>query len=102
VRGAVAALGLLLVGALAAAAPRVVAAAAEPMALADGPGRELTIGRCIICHSLEYIPSNAPAMNRSGWQKTIQKMKDRFGAPITDEESQQILDYLDTHYSGRT
>jgi hypothetical protein len=40
-------------------------------------------------------------MNRAGWQKTIQKMKERFGAPITDEESKQILDYLDGHYSGK-
>lgn len=91
----------LAVAALSAAAPRIAAAADEPTALADGPGRDLTLGRCIICHSVEYIPSNAPAMNRAGWQKTIQKMKDRFGAPITDEESQQILDYLDAHYSGK-
>jgi len=34
-------------------------------------------------------------MNRAAWQKTIQKMKDRFGAPLTDEEATQILDYLD-------
>lgn len=92
----------LLAGLLAAAALRIAVAADEPLALADGAGRDLTIGRCIICHSLEYIPSNAPAMNRAGWQKTIQKMKDRFGAPITDEESKQILDYLDGHYSGKT
>jgi hypothetical protein len=101
VRGAIAAVGLLIVLGLAGGAPRMVAAAEEPVALADGPGRDLTIGRCIICHSLEYIPSNAPVMNRTGWQKTIQKMKDRFGAPITDEESKAILDYLDTHYSGK-
>jgi sulfite dehydrogenase (cytochrome) subunit B len=92
----------LIVLMLAAAAPRMAVAADEPVALAGGPGRDLTIGRCIICHSVEYIPSNAPAMNRAGWQKTIQKMKERFGAPITDEESQVILDYLDGHYSGKT
>jgi mono/diheme cytochrome c family protein len=70
--------------------------------LQEAPGRDLTRGRCVICHSLEYIPANAPAMNRAGWQKSIQKMKDRFGAPITDEEAQQILDYLDGHYSGKS
>jgi hypothetical protein len=101
VRGATAGVGVLMVLGVAAGAPRIMAAADEPVALADGPGRELTIGRCIICHSLEYIPSNAPAMNRSGWQKTIQKMKDRFGAPITDAESKEILEYLDAHYSGK-
>lgn len=73
----------------------------ETVQLKEAPGRELTAGRCNICHSLEYIPSNAPAMNRAVWQKEVQKMKDRFGAPITDEEAQQILDYLDGSYSGK-
>jgi sulfite dehydrogenase (cytochrome) subunit B len=72
----------------------------EPIQLKDAPGRDLTAGRCNICHSLEYIPSNAPAMNRAVWQKEVLKMKDRFGAPITDEEAKQILDYLDGSYSG--
>lgn len=93
---------VLIVGVLVAAAPRIAVAADEPVALAEGPGRDLTLGRCSICHSVEYIPSNAPAMDRVGWQKTIQKMKERFGAPITDEESKVILDYLDGHYSGKT
>jgi sulfite dehydrogenase (cytochrome) subunit B len=86
------------------AAASAAARAAPPeefTQLSDGPGRDLTVGRCIVCHSLEYIPSNAPAMNRAAWQKTIQKMKDRFGAPITDAEAKQILDYLDASYSGK-
>jgi hypothetical protein len=40
-------------------------------------------------------------MNRAAWQKTIQKMRDKFGAPITDDEAKQILDYLDANYSGK-
>ena len=84
------------------APPAKPAAAAEVTDLREAPGRDLTVGRCIICHSVEYIPSNAPAMNRTAWQKTIQKMKDKFGAPITDEEAQQILDYLDANYSGKS
>jgi cytochrome c5 len=89
-------------GAASSAAPVAPAAAAEVTALREGPGRDLTVGRCLICHSAEYIPSNAPAMNRAAWQKSIQKMKDKFGAPITDEEAQQILDYLDANYSGKS
>jgi mono/diheme cytochrome c family protein len=77
------------------------AAATEPTELREGAGRDLTVGRCIICHSVEYIPANAPAMDRTAWQKTIQKMKDRFGAPITDEEGKQILDYLSANYAGK-
>ena len=40
-------------------------------------------------------------MNRAAWQKSIQKMRERFGAPITDEEAKQILEYLSANYSGK-
>jgi sulfite dehydrogenase (cytochrome) subunit B len=93
---------LLIVLVLGATCARAWAAPEESSQLKEGAGRDLTVGRCMICHSLEYIPSNAPAMNRAAWQKTIQKMKDRFGAPITDEEAKQILDYLDANYSGKS
>ena len=73
----------------------------DSIRLRDGSGRDLTAARCAICHSVDYIPANAPVMNRSGWQKTIQKMRDKFGAPITDEEAQQILDYLAGSYAGK-
>jgi sulfite dehydrogenase (cytochrome) subunit B len=91
-----------VVGAAAGYATSGPAGAAESTDLREGAGRDLTVGHCIICHSVEYIPSNAPAMNRAAWQKTIQKMKEKFGAPITDEEAKQILDYLDANYSGKT
>ena len=78
------------------------ASAGEMTTLRDGAGRDLTVGLCMICHSIEYIPSNAPAMNRIAWQKTIQKMRDKFGAPITDEQAKQILDYLAANYSGKS
>jgi hypothetical protein len=70
--------------------------------LKDGPGREITANHCALCHSLEYIPANAPALDRAGWQKTVQKMRERFGAPISDEEAQAILDYLGRCYSGKS
>ena len=54
-----------------------------------------------MCHSLDYIPNNAPVLDRSGWQKEVQKMRDRFGAPLTDQEAQQILDYLAGSYAGK-
>ena len=76
--------------------------AAEVTELRAGEGHDLTERSCTICHSVEYIPANAPAMDRAAWQKTIQKMKDRFGAPITDEEAKQILDYLAANYSGKS
>jgi cytochrome c5 len=79
-----------------------VVATAEVPELREGPGRDLTTGLCMVCHSVEYIPANAPAMNRAAWQKTIQKMRERFGAPITDQQANTILDYLAANYSGKS
>ena len=41
-------------------------------------------------------------MDRAGWQKTVQKMRERFGAPIDEEEARTILDYLSANYAGKT
>ena len=83
----------------------LAAAAADTEAavhLRDAPGREVTAAHCALCHSLEYIPANAPAMDRAAWQKTLQKMRERFGAPITDAEAQVILDYLGASYADKS
>ena len=45
------------------------------------------------------MPMNAPVMDRATWQKTVQKMRERFGAPMTDEEAAEITDYLSAHYA---
>jgi mono/diheme cytochrome c family protein len=70
--------------------------------LKEAPGRDVTAGHCALCHSLEYLPANAPAMDRAGWQKTVQKMRERFGAPITDEQAKVILDYLSASYADKS
>jgi mono/diheme cytochrome c family protein len=93
---------LAALAALAAAGWALAFADEENVQLRDGAARDLTAGRCAICHSLDYIPNNAPVMDRAGWQKSIQKMRDRFGAPLTDQEAQQILDYLAASYAGKS
>ncbi|MBV9344273.1 MAG: cytochrome c [Gammaproteobacteria bacterium] len=75
--------------------------AAEPPPLREGPGREVTQTNCAVCHSVEYIPMNAPAMDRVGWQKSVQKMRERFGAPLSEADAQVVLDYLSVNYAGK-
>ena len=72
----------------------------ESLKLIDAPGWEVTSASCATCHSLDYIPMNAPVMDRARWEKTFAKMVDKFGAPISKENGQVILDYLDRNYSG--
>ncbi len=90
---AVACISVMLLGSLAHAGE-------ETIRLKEAPGRDLTSGRCIVCHSLDYIEMNAVVMDRPGWERTIRKMVDRFGAPISDREVQEILEYLTQHYSS--
>jgi hypothetical protein len=72
----------------------------ENLKLIDAPGWEITSASCATCHSLDYIPMNAPVMDRARWEKTFAKMVDKFGAPISKENGQLILDYLEGNYSG--
>jgi cytochrome c5 len=85
---------------LASSAAFAAAAGEETITLADAPGRDLTVANCAVCHSLDYVPMNAAAMNRAAWEKTIRKMIDKFGAPINAENIPVILDYLALHYSA--
>jgi cytochrome c5 len=94
------ALGLLALAGTAVALG--TAAPGEPVVpLRDGPGQAVTAGLCAVCHSLEYIPANAPAMDRAGWQKTVQKMRERFGAPIDEAQAREIVDYLAANYADK-
>lgn len=86
----------LLLAGLICAAPAV--GGEETIRLTDGPGHDLAASHCVTCHSLDYLTMNAPVLDRTGWEKTIRKMIDRFGAPISDEDYRQILDYLAANY----
>jgi hypothetical protein len=70
----------------------------EAIQLRDAPGRDLTAGLCVTCHSLDYVEMNAEVFDRSGWEKNVRKMIDRFGAPISEEDAKTILDYLAQNY----
>jgi sulfite dehydrogenase (cytochrome) subunit B len=86
------ALAVLLTTGLAAAAGE------ESVRLQDGPDRDLVVARCSVCHSVDYVQMNAPVLDRAGWQKSVRKMIDQFGAPIGEEDATRIVEYLATHY----
>ena len=74
------------------------AAGEESIELQDAPGRDLVVARCSVCHSVDYVQMNAPVLDRAGWQKSVRKMIDQFGAPIGEEDANRIVEYLATHY----
>lgn len=60
-----------------------------------GPGRELFMARCTVCHSLRYITMQ-PNFPRKVWAKEVAKMINTYKAHITGEEAKEITDYLAT------
>jgi mono/diheme cytochrome c family protein len=82
------------------AASTAVAAERE-VPLKDGPGKELVLANCGVCHSLDYVPMNSPFLDRKGWQASVDKMVKVMGAPISPEDAQKIVDYLVAQYGKK-
>jgi len=76
----------------------IVIAAEQRVALKDGPGRDKVEANCAACHSLDYILGNSPFMNRAVWDAEVTKMIKAFGAPISDADAKEIVDYLTKNY----
>ena len=76
----------------------VALAGEESIKLHYAPDRDLVVARCSTCHSLDYVQMNAPVFDRAGWQKSVRKMIDAFGAPITEDDARRIVEYLGNNY----
>jgi mono/diheme cytochrome c family protein len=74
------------------------ALAGEDVRLKDAPGRDLVLGNCSACHSVDYIPMNSPFMKRAAWEATVNKMIKVMGAPIRPEDVAAIVEYLTKNY----
>jgi mono/diheme cytochrome c family protein len=83
-----------------AVAATVVGAAEQRVELKAGPGRDKVEANCVACHSLDYIVGNSPFMNRQVWDAEVTKMIKAFGAPISDADAKEIVDYLVANYGA--
>ena len=83
-----------------AVAATVVGAAEQRVELKAGPGRDKVEANCVACHSLDYIVGNSPFMNRQVWDAEVTKMIKAFGAPISDADVKEIVDYLVANYGA--
>ena len=70
----------------------------QPVPLKEAPGREAVEHNCVSCHSLDYLRTNSPFLDRKGWQAEVTKMTSVFGAPIAPEDAKTIVDYLVKNY----
>ncbi len=55
------------------------------------PARDVVLGKCVICHSEEYVTQQR--LTAGQWKATVEKMR-KFGSPLTDEEVKLVSDYL--------
>jgi hypothetical protein len=64
--------------------------------LPDDPARVLVQGKCLLCHSGEYITQQR--LTEAQWQRTVDKMR-KFGTPASDEEAKAIVAYLARYWT---
>ncbi|MBM3900741.1 MAG: cytochrome c [Verrucomicrobia bacterium] len=69
----------------------------EPV-LKAGPGAELVRSACSSCHSMDYVITQPP-LTRAQWTANVEKMKARFGAPLSTNEIPDLVEYLEANYS---
>ena len=92
-------LGLALLAAGTAAAEERVSITLPPdsVTLPAGPGMAVTETQCRMCHSLDYIITQ-PRGGAAQWQGVVTKMKNVYSAPLSEDESKAIVEYLASHY----
>jgi cytochrome c5 len=64
-----------------------------PAALPDGPGKETVAATCVMCHTTRYITMQPP-FTRAAWQANVDKMRKVFGAPMSDAQAAEVVNYL--------
>jgi len=69
----------------------------KPVALPDGPGKDLVAARCAQCHDLERVV--AVKRGKQAWPAIIANMVER-GAPATAEDAKTISDYLAANFGN--
>src|SRR6266850_5966873 len=73
----------------------------ETGAFKQDVGAEIANGQCLTCHSVEYVVIQPP-MQRAFWKAEVQKMQQKYGAPIPQEQVEAVVDYLTKNYGVST
>lgn len=73
-----------------------------PVNLKPAEGLVAVQTSCGGCHSLDYIPMNAPFLSAEGWKAEVAKMRAAFAAPIDDAAAEAVLKYLTVNYGPPT
>ena len=69
----------------------------ETVELRAGKGRELVAGQCVVCHSVDYVTTQPP-LARAAWAATVEKMRAKYGAPVSTNAVPPLVEYLVVAY----
>ena len=69
----------------------------ETARLRAGPGVELANAYCVLCHSADYV-STQPRLSRVAWRASVEKMREKYGAPIPADKVEPLAEYLARNY----
>ena len=64
-----------------------------PYDLPPGKGRDAAAAGCILCHTTRYL-THQPPLPRATWVAEVDKMRKTFGAPVSDPQAAEIVEYL--------
>lgn len=67
--------------------------------LEQGAGKDKVAAYCSICHSPDYITMQ-PKFPADKWSAIVHKMIVVFGAPVREDDSKVIINYLAEHYGA--
>lgn len=70
----------------------------EAAQLKEGEGSDLVLDNCLKCHTLSPIVTH-DGFSPEVWASEVEKMRETYGAEITDEDAEGIVAYLSTYYS---
>jgi hypothetical protein len=59
----------------------------------DGPNVALAQGKCLACHSADYVYTQPP-LTMKQWTAEVTKMRKVFGASIGDDDIAPLVEYL--------
>lgn len=92
---------MLVLSALAGVAADAWVLPPETVKLKPGPGSEVASAQCLLCHSADYV-NTQPRLTRAGWEASVKKMKEKYGAPIPADKVTNLVDYLTQSYGKPT
>lgn len=66
----------------------------------SGPHADTVNANCLACHSASMVLYQ-PSLTAAEWRKEVEKMRDAYGAPITDADIPAIVAYLSAMRESR-